>query len=193
MAISNSTFQYLQQLIRSWSGIHLPEKDKYLVEARLLPLTRQHKVPSVEDLIERVREGSANGLGPVILDALLPKESYFFRNLYPFELLRSKIFPTLQSSRFRKCKLNIWCAGGQEAYSIAMVLHRYFSELLRWKVDILATDISKEAWPRRRKADSTKWKFTAACNRSSSENTFASKGPIICSMTLRANWSWSRS
>jgi chemotaxis protein methyltransferase CheR len=97
MAISNSTFQYLQQLIRSWSGIHVSDKDKYLVEARLLPLTRQHQAPSVEDLIGRVRDGSADGLGSVIRDALLPKETNFFRDQYPFELLRSKIFPTLEA------------------------------------------------------------------------------------------------
>ena len=148
MAISNSSFQYLQKQVGSWSGIALTEKDKYLVEARLLPLARQHQLPTVEELIGKARDESANGVSALVLDALLPMETFFFRDIHPFELLRSKIFPTLEAARFRECKLNIWCAGcsgGQEAYSIAMVLHRYFSHLMRWKVDILATDISRRA------------------------------------------------
>lgn len=152
MAISNSAFQFLQKLFGSWSGIVLAERDKYLIEARLLPLARQNRLPTVEELIGKLQgESARNGLGSVVLDALLPKETYFFRDIHPFELLRTQIFRAVEGNRFRECQITIWCAGcasGQEAYSVAMLLHRYFSHLLKWDVTLFGTDISGEALTR---------------------------------------------
>ncbi|MBI4663535.1 MAG: protein-glutamate O-methyltransferase CheR [Verrucomicrobia bacterium] len=148
MAISNQAFQHIQKMMGSWSGVVLSEREKYLVEARLLPVARQQKMNSVEELIDTVQKGSANGLPNLVLEALLPKETHFFRDNHPFELLRNQVFRALEGSRFRECRLRIWCAGcgaGQEAYSVAMVLHRYFSHLLSWQIEILATDISQQA------------------------------------------------
>lgn len=148
MAISTPAFQYLQGLMESWCGVKLAENDKYIVEARLLPIARQNKASSVEDLIATVQSGSDNGLGSVVLDSLLPKETYFFRDNHPFELLRNQIFRSLEASRYRESRLTIWCAGcasGQELYSIAMVLRRYFSQLLNWEIQLFGTDISADA------------------------------------------------
>jgi chemotaxis protein methyltransferase CheR len=148
MAISNPSFQFVQELVASRSGVALPGKDKYLVEARLLPLARQQKMSSVEDLIIRVQSENTNGLPHLLLDALLPKETSFFRDLHPFELLKNQILRTLEMKRSREQKLIIWCAGcsaGQEAYSVAMILHRYYSHLLRWNLEIYATDLSRGA------------------------------------------------
>jgi chemotaxis protein methyltransferase CheR len=113
-----------------------------------LPLARLNQAPSVEELIAKVRSGSENGLGAIVLDALLPKETHFFRDNHPFELLRNQIFRALEASRYRECRLTIWCAGcasGQEVYSVAMVLARYFSQLLNWEIQLFGTDISSEA------------------------------------------------
>jgi chemotaxis protein methyltransferase CheR len=148
MAITNQAFQFAQKMIADRTGLALAERDKYLVEARLLPLARLQRMNSVEELIEMVRSGSSNGLPEQLLDALLPKETCFFRDNHPFELLRNRIFRALEGARYRECRITIWCAGcagGQEAFSVAMFLHRYFSQLLSWKIEILGTDISQEA------------------------------------------------
>jgi chemotaxis protein methyltransferase CheR len=148
MAISSAEFQYLQNLLVTRSGVLLAEKEKYLVEARLVPLVRLQKVGSVSELVAKVQNAEANGLAELLLESLLPKDTAFFRDTHPFDLLRSDIFRTLEMKRFRDCRLRIWCAGcstGQEAYSIAMMLHRYCSQLLSWDVEILATDLSMEA------------------------------------------------
>jgi chemotaxis protein methyltransferase CheR len=148
MAISSSEFQYLQNLLVTRSGVLLAEKEKYLVEARLVPLVRTQKAASITDLIGKVKNAEANGLAELLLESLLPKDTAFFRDIHPFDLLKSDILRTLEMKRFRDCRLRIWCAGcssGQEAYSIAMLLHRYCSQLLSWDVEILATDLSTEA------------------------------------------------
>jgi chemotaxis protein methyltransferase CheR len=148
MAISGPLFQYVQGLVQARSGILLPEKEKYLTEARLLPLVREQRLSSVDDLINKVQSHSTNGLPGLLLDALLPKETAFFRDVSPFDLLRNQIFRILEMKRSGRKKLVIWCAGcsgGQEAYSVAILLHRYFSQLLRWDIEIYATDISSAA------------------------------------------------
>ncbi len=135
-------------VVGSQAGILLPEKEKYLVEARLLPLARHHKINSVEDLITQARKENSDAFRTEMVDALLPKETAFFRDNQPFELLRNHIIRTLEMKRFREQTMSIWCAGcscGQEAFSIAMMVHRYFSQLLSWNFEIYATDLSREA------------------------------------------------
>jgi chemotaxis protein methyltransferase CheR len=148
MAISSSEFQFLQKLIIARSGVILREEDKYLSEARLLALARLRKLGSVSELIRQVQSENSEDSQIPLIDALLPKETSFFRDIYPFEVLRNQIFKLLEMSRCREQKLVIWCAGcssGQEAYSIAMVLHRYFSQLLQWDLEIYSTDLSLDA------------------------------------------------
>lgn len=148
MAISTLAFCYVQVVMGSRAGIVLPEKERYLVEARLLPLARQLRITSVEDLVTLARKENSDDLRTQMVDALLPKDTAFFRDIHPFELLRNQIFRMLEMKRFREQKLSIWCAGcssGQEAFSIAMLLHRYFSQLLSWNLEIYATDLSLEA------------------------------------------------
>jgi chemotaxis protein methyltransferase CheR len=148
MAISSPDFQFLQKLVVSRAGVVLTEKEKYLSEARLLPLARLRRLGTVSELLRKVQSETSDESHFPVIDALLPKETSFFRDIYPFELLRNQIFKLLEMKRSKDQRLIIWCAGcssGQEAYSIAMILHRYFSQLLHWHLEIYSTDLSSEA------------------------------------------------
>lgn len=148
MAISPQEFNYIRNLVHARAGVVLTERERYLVEARLLPLARRQQINSINEVIQRLQEESANGLPGQVVDALLPKETSFFRDLHPFNLLRSHIFPTLEMKRVNELRLRILCLGcasGQEPYSVAMVLHYYFSQLMKWEVEILGVDLSEEA------------------------------------------------
>jgi two-component system, chemotaxis family, CheB/CheR fusion protein len=73
----------------------------------------------------------------------------FFRDPEAFELLRSKIIPTLFANRDREEPVRIWhacCATGEEAYSVAMlILEHLDKENLQTKVQIFATDLDEAA------------------------------------------------
>ena len=74
-------------------------------------------------------------------------ETSFFRDVRPFEMLRSKAIPELIAQRSGERRLRIWsaaCSTGQEAYSIAMLLLEDFPELQDWDVKVIGTDTSQE-------------------------------------------------
>jgi chemotaxis protein methyltransferase CheR len=90
--------------------------------------------------------------------ALTIHVSQFFRNPSMFEKLRLEVLPLLYLSCARKgVPLRIWslgCAGGEEAYSLAILLQEHFArDLRRTPTSIDATDIDEETLEAARKAE----------------------------------------
>ena len=80
-----------------------------------------------------------------VIDAMTTNESSFFRDLQPFESLKTVIIPELMQRRSKDRTLNIWsnaCSSGQEVFSIAMLLRESFPVLAGWKVRLIASDLS---------------------------------------------------
>jgi len=82
-----------------------------------------------------------------LLVALTINLSYFFRDRVAFDALRYAVMSPLvaRRSRARRQRLVIWsagCAGGEEPYSVAMILTDLLGSVLsRWDVQIHATDV----------------------------------------------------
>ncbi len=96
-----------------------------------------------------------NGLQQQVVEAMVTTETTFFRDLHPFEALRKSLIPELIRKRQNERRLNIWCAAcstGQEPYSLALLIREHFPELGGWKVNILATDLSRDVLARARGA-----------------------------------------
>ncbi len=74
-------------------------------------------------------------------------ETYFFREKKTFEILGTQVLPALIESRRRGGRqLRFWsaaCCTGEEAYSLAILLHQLLPDLQEWQVTILATDINE--------------------------------------------------
>jgi chemotaxis protein methyltransferase CheR len=83
--------------------------------------------------------------------------SQFFRNPSMFEKLQREIFPILyKNCAANMAPLRIWslgCAGGEEAYSLAILLREHFAHDLRQtSTTIDATDIDEDTLQAARKA-----------------------------------------
>lgn len=82
----------------------------------------------------------------VLTSHLTIGETYFFRGKKTFEALAESVLPELVQSRRKGAKrLRIWsaaCCTGEEAYSLAILLHQVIPDLADWFVRILATDIN---------------------------------------------------
>jgi len=153
MAIIGADFEFVQDLVRVKSGIVLEPGKEYLVESRLLPLARKEGFASISDLVAGLRRGPVNGLHYRVVEAMTTNETTFFRDYKPFELLRTKVLPELVSRRGSTRSFSLWCAAsssGQEPYSIAMLLREHFGFLSTWRVDLIASDISREMLARTR-------------------------------------------
>lgn len=88
------------------------------------------------------------GLTHEIVEAMVERDTSFFRDAWPFYMFRDEILAALKKSRASQKKIKIWCAAaatGQEPYSLCMTLRESGADFTGWKFDILATDISSSA------------------------------------------------
>jgi len=145
MSINPVDFEYLRKLMAEHTAIVLDAGKEYIAESRLANLVVQEGFDSVPALIRTLRTNAFDVLHRKVVNAMTNNETWFFRDLVPFEALRKQIIPSVLASRMEERRLSIWCAAcssGQEPYSVAMLLRENFPELRSWKVRILATDIS---------------------------------------------------
>jgi len=146
--------QYLSEFLKKRSGLVLTPDKSYLLENRLRPLVRQHGVADISELIAKLRSGAIKELEREIVEAMTTNESFFFRDIRPFDNFRDKILPRLLESRATRRKIRVWCAAastGQEPYSLAMILADATAKLGAWgSVEILATDLDTDVLNRAR-------------------------------------------
>ncbi|WP_373044681.1 CheR family methyltransferase [Vulgatibacter sp.] len=87
-----------------------------------------------------------------LLDEVTVGETYFFRDLPHFEMVRRLVIPT-----FRDGELQAWsagCSSGEEAYSLAILFER---EGIGHRSAVLGTDIAPGALARAREALYRRW------------------------------------
>lgn len=90
-------------------------------------------------------------------------ETYFFRDASMMDAIRCHVLPELiRQRRGHDQRLRIWsagCASGEEAYSLAILLHRLLPDLADWRVTITATDINPRVLNRARAGVYGEWSF----------------------------------
>ncbi|MDA8278596.1 MAG: protein-glutamate O-methyltransferase CheR [Actinomycetota bacterium] len=148
MALSSNDFTFLANFVKNTTAIVLtPDKD-YLVESRLNPVARRVGATSITELVSKLRANPTinSEVGSMVAEAMTTNETYFFRDVKPFDVLKSELLPKVIERKGADRTLNIWsaaCSSGQEAYSIAMVIKEHFPMLSNWRVRIVCTDISR--------------------------------------------------
>lgn len=145
MPLAAADIEFLRGVVAERSGHVISSEQGYLFESRLRLLAEQEGHESVEAFVTQLRCAPSAGKTERIAEAMTINETFFFRDVHPFDALRDQIVPTLINSRKNLRRLNIWCAAcssGQEPYSVAITLREHFPELSSWNVKILATDLS---------------------------------------------------
>jgi chemotaxis protein methyltransferase CheR len=144
--VTPSDYEYLRKLLRDHSGLDLSADKQYLIESRLLPLSRKCGLSGIDEIVQKVKGGSA-ALITQVVEAMTTNETFFFRDKAPFEHFRDTIMPELLRARAGRRSIRIWCAAGstgQEPYSLAMCLKEMGAAISGWRIEILATDLSQE-------------------------------------------------
>jgi chemotaxis protein methyltransferase CheR len=139
-------YEYLRKLLKDHSGLDLSADKQYLIESRLLPLSRKSGLPGISELVQKMKAGSPALIAQVV-EAMTTNETFFFRDKVPFEHFRDSIMPEIIKARAARKSIRIWCAAGstgQEPYSLAMCLKEMSAALAGWRVEIIATDLSQE-------------------------------------------------
>ncbi len=139
-------YEYLRKLLKDHSGLDLSADKQYLIESRLLPLSRKCGLPDIAELVQKMKGGSSSLIAQVV-EAMTTNETFFFRDKVPFDHFRDSIVPEIMKARASRKSIRIWCAAGstgQEPYSLAMCLKEMGAALNGWRVEIIATDLSQE-------------------------------------------------
>ena len=139
-------YEYLRKILKDHSGLDLSADKQYLIESRLLPLSRKCGVSGIGELVQKMKGGSSSIIAQVV-EAMTTNETFFFRDKVPFEHFRDTIMPELLKARAGRKSVRIWCAAGstgQEPYSLAMSLKEMGAALAGWRIEIIATDLSQE-------------------------------------------------
>ena len=140
-------FNLLAKMIKDRSGLTLTRDKAYLLESRLLPVARKWNLKNLDELVARLRSKQEQPLIRDVVEAMTTNESFFFRDIKPFDQFKQVVLPYLLQARAASKTIKVWsaaCSSGQEPYTLAMILKEERHRLAGWTIDILATDLSTE-------------------------------------------------
>ncbi|MEI7427355.1 MAG: protein-glutamate O-methyltransferase CheR [Betaproteobacteria bacterium] len=139
-------FQPFYKLLERHVGIALDSTKEYLIVSRLTPIAKAHQFEDYIALLKHLEQTKVGDLHWACFEALTTNETFFFRDIFPFDALKTNILPDLMNAKRGLKELYIWCAAastGQEPYSLAILMKENFPELNSWKLNIFATDIAQ--------------------------------------------------
>jgi len=146
-SISNEDFQQFREFLESNSGIILGENKQYLVNSRLARIIDEFKLQGFGELIRKLKIDMA--LRKRIMNAMTTNETSWFRDHYPYEILKEQLLPEFAKARLSR--MRIWsaaCSSGQEPYSLSMIISEYLASqpgaFSGDAFEIIGTDISSE-------------------------------------------------
>jgi len=144
--ITPEEYHAFREFLENASGIVLGDNKHYLVTSRLTRIMVEFSITSLAELMTRLKADKA--LRQRIMDAMTTNETSWFRDNYPYEILKEKLLPELTDRKAKQ--LRIWssaCSTGQEPYSISMIISEYLmgrpGSLFADDVQIVGTDISR--------------------------------------------------
>ncbi len=147
MSSGNLDFEQFRVFLEKTCGILLGSNKQYLVSSRLNKLMEQNNIKTLGELVQRIQSQPRGGLREQVVDARTTNETLWFRDTYPFEVLKSRVLPELIKANPGQ-RLRIWSAAsssGQEPFSLSMAIDEFErSNLgqLKSGVQIVATDLS---------------------------------------------------
>jgi len=144
MSLAASDFEFVRTLVKQKAAIALENGKEYLVESRLTPLLKETGIATISELIQNIKDKKNAQLVDKVVDVMTTNETFFFRDINPFEALKKTVIPNLLAKRGPSEPIRIWCAAsstGQEPYTIAMTIAANF-DAQKHRFSIAASDIS---------------------------------------------------
>jgi chemotaxis protein methyltransferase CheR len=138
----------IRMLIEERTGIHFDDSRERFFSTRVREHLREKGYGRGMDLLRAIRK--TNVEYEALLERLLTQETTFFRYPAVFEAFEKRVLPELHVKKFWRNPrtLRVWSAGcstGEEPYSIAITILESLSFADAWNVEILATDVGRQA------------------------------------------------
>lgn len=140
-------FSMVSKVIASHLGLNFSDDKRAIISRNLAMAAKDSGFQNLKGFIAWIlspdrKKNEIESLAPYLTNS----ETYFWREPQVFSALTQNILTDLIASKKDNNKsINIWsaaCSSGEEAYSIAIALHRTIPNIKEWKISILATDIN---------------------------------------------------
>lgn len=146
--LSEHELSEIRMLIEERTGIYFDESRERFFSGRVKEHLRVKGMERGTDLLRSIRKSNVEY--EALLENLLTQETSFFRYPSVYEAFEKRVLPELHVKKFWKNPrtLRIWSAGcstGEEPYSIAITIADSLSFSDSWNVEILATDVGRQA------------------------------------------------
>lgn len=143
--LSPEMFEQFAGFIHRHASIHLKDHKITLLSNRLRKRLKALNLSSFEEYYEKLQDPGflKQELG-AFLEVVTTNESYFWRTVQNFEMLKEHLLPDLLTT-FTDKNLKFWSAGcstGEEPYNLAIELTESMKKHSIFDFSILATDIS---------------------------------------------------
>lgn len=147
VSTGNLDFEQFRTFLEKACGILLGTNKQYLVSSRLNKLMEQNSIKTLGELVQRMQTQPRSGLREQVVDAMTTNETLWFRDTYPFEVLKKRVLPEMIKASPGQ-RLRIWsaaCSSGQEPFSLSMTIDEFEKTnigQLKGGLQIVATDLS---------------------------------------------------
>ncbi|KVV14798.1 CheR family methyltransferase [Flavobacterium sp. TAB 87] len=140
-------FQEIIKVLRHHSGVDFTSYKQTTIRRRIARRMALNKIITLKDYL-RILQGDKLATEDLFNDMLIPVTE-FFRDVKIFQTIREKVLPLICTKASEENTIRFWIAGcstGEEAYTLAILLHDYLGENLDGKeIQIFASDISELA------------------------------------------------
>lgn len=91
--LQESEYRLFRDFLEQQCGIVLGDNKQYLVKSRLAPLMQRFGLSSLSELLNKTLSPFERQLRSAVIDAMTTNETLWFRDNYPYELLKKQILP----------------------------------------------------------------------------------------------------
>jgi two-component system CheB/CheR fusion protein len=141
-----SVYNQILSVLRQHSGVDFTHYKQTTVRrriARRMVITEKEKLTDYLKFVDKeTTEQNA------LFNDMLIQVTSFFRDPKTFQAISQTVFPALLKNKSVTDQIRIWVAGcstGEEAYSLAILLHQYLEKTSGHQIQIFASDISETA------------------------------------------------
>src|SRR5467141_4286334 len=148
LGLSEHELSEIRMLIEERTGICFDESRERFFSTRVREHLRSKGMERGTELMRAVRKSNLEY--EALLERLLTQETSFFRYPSVYEAFEKRVLPEVHTKKFwmNPRTLRIWstgCSTGEEPYSIAITIADSLSFADAWNVEILATDVGRQA------------------------------------------------
>jgi len=145
LVMRDEIYKQFRAFIYEQTGISFQDNQKYLLESRLLPRLKEHKLATYEDYYHYLRFDTYRDKEfSALYELVTTNETYFYRDIPQLENFMKTIVPAMMETNKPTKQIRIWsaaCSTGDEPYTLAIMLLEHLP-LTGWNIEILATDIN---------------------------------------------------